>query len=553
MGSEHESPVLRRPQNAAERLLLFLLGGISAARVGLGCGLVALIVYVATCAPGVYWQDSGVHQYRILNGLAENPLGLALSHPLHFHICRTAIAVWPGEPAYAMNLVSALGGAAGVGLLAGVVFALTRMLTPALLAGGVLLVAHTYWQMSVVTETYTLAAALMAAEWCVLLQYARNRRPDWLVLLLGVNGLHIANHLLGALTFITYAALLLIALYRGRARLLHAAAAAVAWLLAALPYLMLIAGHYARTGDLPATLYSALFGSGASGRGYAAEVLNASLSWRLLANALLYWAYNFPAATILVALYGVWHLRAARLNLFWRVIAVQTAVIFLFVMRYSIRDQITFYVPVCALTALWFGYGAGRALRVAARRERGAAAALALWSCLVLPPLVYAAFPELARSRGWLAGQLRAIPYREPYAHFLTPWKQGDDSAAQFARAALRQAGPGGWFFGNLTVGGMTGYTAQRPGAPAGARVFSYRDSLTPPGAAALTNAEILDQLRRGGAIVVAPFDDLARYWEESGEFTVERDGTFWRLRPVQAPPPTEEPAARTSAWRAAD
>ncbi len=47
--------------------------------------LAAAVLYIATCAPGPLWQDSGMYQYRIRHSDIEGNLGLALSHPL-YHI-----------------------------------------------------------------------------------------------------------------------------------------------------------------------------------------------------------------------------------------------------------------------------------------------------------------------------------------------------------------------------------------------------------------------------------------------------------------------------------
>ncbi len=47
--------------------------------------LTAAGLYMATCAPGPLWQDSGMLQYRIWHNDIQGNLGLALSHPL-YHI-----------------------------------------------------------------------------------------------------------------------------------------------------------------------------------------------------------------------------------------------------------------------------------------------------------------------------------------------------------------------------------------------------------------------------------------------------------------------------------
>ena len=77
--------------------------------------LIAAGIYVATCAPGALWQDSGMYQYRILHNNIEGNLGLALSHPL-YHIIGIGVKyIRLGEFAYRINLISAVAAAFKIG------------------------------------------------------------------------------------------------------------------------------------------------------------------------------------------------------------------------------------------------------------------------------------------------------------------------------------------------------------------------------------------------------------------------------------------------------
>jgi len=73
--------------------------------------LIAAGLYMATCAPGALWQDSGMYHYRILHNDIEGKLGLALSHPL-YHIMGIGVKyIRLGEFAYRINLISAVAAA----------------------------------------------------------------------------------------------------------------------------------------------------------------------------------------------------------------------------------------------------------------------------------------------------------------------------------------------------------------------------------------------------------------------------------------------------------
>lgn len=511
-------------------------------RPGIACGVAALIVYVVTCMPGVGWQDSAVHQYRILTGWLESPRGLALSHPVHYLLGRAALAIpLPiGEPAYRLNLLSALCGAVGVGLLAATVRRATRSRPAAYLAGGVLLVAHIYWQMSVTTEVYTVAATLLTLEWYLLWRYVGTRRPVLLLALFAVNGLHVANHLFGLLSLVTYAALAVERVWSRRLPARWLPGLALAWIVACTPYWMLVLEYYARTGDLVGTLRSTFFGGGEGGGGWAGDVLNLALPLAHLKIVVLTLGYNFPSLVLPIGLLGILRRTHRRRRPFRWVMIAQTAIIGAFVGRYTVPDVHTFFVPICALAALWFGIGADWLLRSVRRPtgRRWLAAVLAL--NVLLPPAVYAVFPEIARQRQWMRSQMRDIAHRDEYAHFFRPWRLGDDSAAVFARDALVRAGAGGWFLGEDTTAYTTAYTYLVHGGPAEVRIYGGRTCLNLPGRPRLADEELAEFIHGGGRVVVVPGVVTDGIWGQ--RFTLDTGGPdFWYIRSPQ-PSPDEPP-----------
>lgn len=498
------------------------------------CGAAALIVYVATLAPGVGWQDSAVHQFRIVDGMLENPYGLALSHPLHFWLGRAVLALPPagwGEPAWRLNLLSAVCGAAGVGALAGLVGAITRRAAAAVLAALSLGVAHTYWAHCVITETYTLAAALMVAEWCLLWRYTRRGEPAVLLAVFMVNGLHVANHLLGVLPLAVYGVL---ALERVARRHLHAGWLGIlilGWIVAASPYLSLVARHGLHSGDWSRTLYSALFGVGLGGGGYAGEVLNTSVSWPLLKNAVLVLGYNFPSLLLPLALVGMLRRARQRGVLFRNVLLCQTALIAVFVLRYSIRDQYTFFVPLCAILSLWFGLGTDRLLRWLEARGWRNAGVLALAAVTLFAPLLYGIFPRFAEQRGWLRNQMRDIPYRDEYRHFLQPWRNGDDSAARYARAVLQRCPQRGLLMTDLTAGYALAYVQRVEAAAAELDIYVVNRNLSRANQP-LMNRDMLKRTAQSGTVIVAtPSPVIEEWWGADFELIGEGFVLEMRLR----------------------
>ncbi len=394
----------------------------------------SLALYAATASRGVQWQDSGSRILRVYTGDLYGSLGLALSHPLHFWIARGAVAISPLEPDLTVTLLSGLAAALAVANVFGCVRSLTGRSGPALFAAASLALANTFWQLATLAETYTLTSALLAAEcWCLVL-YLRARRPGWLAAAMFCNGLGLANHLLAVLTL---PVLVAVAFWRPPVpRWRWWLSAKLAWLVGSLPYTGLVAHQILVTGDLRGTVRSALFGTA-----YAGNVLNTSISVGLLAVSLGFVALNFPNLFLPAAAVGLVRGRRAVAvrDAFWPLLAA-LVIHAGFVLRYNIKDQQTFFLPMYTLLAMFAGLGAAQAAHWAARRWLLPAAVV----LLAATPGIYALFIQQARTHDLLAGRTRNRPYRDDYTYLFAPWSIAERSAERMATHALELAGPDG-------------------------------------------------------------------------------------------------------------
>jgi hypothetical protein len=492
-------------------------------------GLAALMLYVATGSPGVEWQDSGVHQYRIVAGQLEHPFGLALSHPLHYWLGRAALHVPLGDPLHRLNLLSGVFGALAVGVLAGLLVRMTRSALAAVFAAAALALAHSFWQLSGRTDTYTVAAALLTIEWALLWRYARTQRPAWLIAVFAVNGLHVADHLLGLLPLATYSVLLIERLVRRRIAPVWLPVAIVVWVMGSEPYWTLVLHSWHQTGELASTLRSALFGGTLHGKTWTRGVLNVLPSWSQTKLAVASYGYCFPSAAVLVALFGVLRRPRGRRRLFRYVLIAQTVLILVFVGRYNIPDVYKYFVPVCVVTALWFGVGASALLRGWGRGAGRVWLVAALVANAVLPLAVYYYFPLVAQQHGWLRSRMRAIPYRNEYLHFFRPWRFADDSAAVFAREALAAITPDHWLLADSTTAFTVAVSDLVYGGPPDARVYWERTCLTDCARLHLTDDDLLAYLRQGGQVLAVPsvtVEDMI-----CPPLAIERTEPFWHIR----------------------
>jgi len=444
----------------------------------------ALLLYTFTANRGPQWQDSGYHILRVVTGESVNPLGLALTHPLHHWLGRFAVAFNLVEPAFAVTLVSAFAAALAVANIYGCVIALTSDRIAAALAALSLAVANTFWQLATITETYTLAGALLSAEcWCLASFLTKHSIVDRLPLpgargfassnhqiakspnhqfrscpcaFLGMfffNGLGLANHNFALLTMPVLAGVAIVALRHRWIAWSHVLLAAVLWLIGSLPYTGLVAAEALRSGELRTTLHSALFGNV-----YEKSVLNATVTGRRLLINVAFIALNFPNLLLPAAAYGLVAFRRVGVApiLRWALLAA-LLIHAVFVLRYSVPDQHTFFTPMYLLLVLFGGVGfAAWRSTLAPDRERDAITAcresarthrrlvqIALL-LLAVTPVLYAFVPAIARRFDVLGFVEQHKSYRDDYVYLFTPWSIVERSAERMSREAVELAGERG-------------------------------------------------------------------------------------------------------------
>jgi hypothetical protein len=391
--------------------------------------LAAVLLYIATCAPGPLWQDSGMYQYRIWHNDIEGNLGLALSHPL-YHIIGIGVKYIPiGEFAYRVNLISAVAAAFTIANL----FLLLRLWlgknTPAVLAAITLALSWTIWQSATIAEVYTLYSAFLFAELIMLLQYVKTKRIGFLYLLGLFNGLAIADHMWGIIPGACYVVFVVILLIQKQIRLKNLAVIVGLWIIGAVPYEYLIVKNIIKTGDFTATLASAFFGNG-----WSSAVLNTNLSAQLVKENLIFMAYNFSTFNGLLffaGLYGLKKISPSRS--FTNIILAILILFFIFAFRYTVPDRYAFFMPFYCLVSTLIGVGFNSLIT----RPNSKILCRIVFILALMPIPVYIISPVIAQKVQFKLSTTRSIPYRNEYIWFLQPWKTGYHGAEKFANEVL--------------------------------------------------------------------------------------------------------------------
>ncbi|MCP4453463.1 MAG: DUF2723 domain-containing protein [Planctomycetes bacterium] len=401
------------------------------------------VIYGVGCAPGLLWQDSGLIQYRVLHHDIQGYFGLALAHPLYYWVAFAVQAVPIGDVLYRINLISALAGAIAVAN----VFLLVRLWLgragPAVLAALSLGLSHTFWRHACIAETYTLWAMLFTCELVLFFVFVKTRRTPFLWALAGINGLAVSVHMLGCLSGACYLAYGLVSLRKNRASPSKIALTALIWGLGTLPYSFLIHQEMVTSQDVAATLLSAAFGDR-----WQDDVLNASLSWRIAGENVLYIVLNFP--TVNVGLFFVGLLGVFRKQTRDRVTVIlgALALVFLtFAWRYTVADRYAFFVPFYCVMAVFMGRG----LKALSKTDPTWLVRLVLAFALC-PVVVYALTPGVLKRQGVSLGTRQNIRHRDDLTYFLKPWKTGYRGAERFSHEILESLDPDAVLYADLTT-----------------------------------------------------------------------------------------------------
>lgn len=455
----------------------------------------SLLLYAVSCAPGSLWQDSGVIHYRLWHNDIEGGMGLALSHPL-FYILAIGVKYIPlGEFGYRINLISAIAGAFAVAN----VFLLLRLWLgksfPAITGAVTFAVSHTFWRHASIAETYTLYAALFSGELIMLLCYVRSRRAGYLYWLGLLNGLAVANHMLGSIPLLCYIVFFVVLLAKKEIRLRDLAIIALLWLIGALPYEYLIIKNIIQSGGFAGTLASVVFGDGWQG-----DVLNVSLSVKMAKENLLFVLLNFPTPNIVLLSVGCFGLFKVSPSKAFRNVLLGLAVLFfVFAFRYPIKDRYAFFIPFYLVVSVLTGLGA----YLLARRVNHRAFGYLVLLFAFMPIGAYAVIPTLAEKMHLDLGTRDDLPYRNSYKYFLQPWKTGYRGAERFANEGLDGVEDGAIIYADGTVAYALLYAQEVGGKRPDVTIVSWHGSVN--NLAEYSGDEIDEIFGRRAVYVVSP------------------------------------------------
>ena len=350
-------------------------------------GIGSLVLYVRTLAPGLLYGDSGELQTLVYSLGMTHPTG----YPVYVLLGRLFTLLPLGDPAWRVNLFSAVFGALTVVCAYLIVRLLTGWRLAAATAGLTLAVTPLFWYFSVIAELYVPACAFLSAVLLFLLLWSRTGRWPWLAASGLLGGLSLGVHSSVALAAPAVLAYLAVTLFSRR--IPSKREKVQAWFAAIGGALLGTALAFGAFLALDATQAAA---------GYYHAAVEPSLSvWGMTAAdfdtpierlRFLYAARQFqyamfaePAATmpsiagiyrdVLGTVFAPLSLLLMGVGLIgsfcahWReglLLLLGWGVQLLFITNYDIFDVVVFFVPTFIFLVLWLGTGLGTLMGVLA-------------------------------------------------------------------------------------------------------------------------------------------------------------------------------------------
>jgi hypothetical protein len=164
------------------------------ARAWLACGgaaAIAALMYWHTRLPGLDLGDTASFQAK-----ATLPLILPRdAYPLYFALAKLSLVFDRGEPAAALNMLSAVTATLAVAAFAWLTWQLTRQAVPALAAGLLLASSYTFWSHAIIAEVYALQVLFIALVVVSAVRWWQRPTLRRLAILHAVYALSFGNHL----------------------------------------------------------------------------------------------------------------------------------------------------------------------------------------------------------------------------------------------------------------------------------------------------------------------------------------------------------------------
>ena len=390
--------------------------------------LCAFILYLKTLAPTVIWGDSA----KLAIFVHDIDLSLLQGHhPLHTVLGVIFSYLPVGDYAYRQNLMSACFGALAVGLVYLILVRWTGSVIAAIGGALSLTVSHVFWLLSVINESYTLFAFLMALMIYLMTLWDETGKYHYLYLAMFTFGVSVSNNYLMPFLLPGFVYLYFTATNRSSLGKLQLPILLLAFAAGAALMLVLAAKSIMSGGNELADLLK----GGPFSRFYRSPLK----MFREILLFPIYLIYQFLLIGFAVGLIGAWNQFTSNRRFFSFLLLLLLADV-VFASGYMRQKQFYLLIASFIVFSLWVGIGLETLyLWAESRMRKGKIVVLSVTACLILFPIsFYHSMPLMTEALGIDLVGARKLPYRDNVRFFLVPDKHAEYGAERFGREVFQ-------------------------------------------------------------------------------------------------------------------
>jgi len=405
--------------------------------IGIAVFLFSFAFYVFTLAPTVIWGDNASYA---LSAVKMN-LGISAdSHPL-FIILGHLFNYLPFEPAYSLNLLSAVTSSLAVLVVYLIVLEMTGSMASAIIGAISLCVSHAFWLHAVIGRIYGLNAFFVMVLVLILLKWRKEPTNNrFLYLAAFLFGLGLSNHLIIALTIIGFFFLIVVTKHRVFLKLKVLLLGVLFFLIGGsiLVYSFILKWMASR--PIPLIIDAATGGE--------KKRAMLEISPNIFRDILMYFSYlfyQFPVIGFSLIFIGIFALiRKDRIVALFLLLLLGVNAFFFLSFGPGIErtTKYTFYISDYAVFSILIGYGFFTFMNYVKNKGYYPTKIFSIGMALIiiLPILLYNITPYASKRLGIDLLHARTIPYRDNETYFLNPSKRGYIGAARYAEEAFKTA-----------------------------------------------------------------------------------------------------------------
>jgi len=395
-------------------------------------GLFSFSLYFITLAPTVVWGDPA----KLTNFAHLNYLNIhSASHPFH-----CLLGYWWGklpflDYAYGQNLLSAIFASMTVFFLFFVVYRLTKSIFASIIAALSLSVAHTFWWLAVVNESYSFAFFCLALALLAAVAWAQTKKPGWLYLSAFALGMGISDHYMLAVLAPAFAVGVLI----DDPRLIFD----FKKILISICFFVLGAGllAYIYFTQHPSLAWVNMVES--------TDIESRAKILRELVRFPLYVFYQFPLIGFVLGAIGLWQSCTIKRGIFSLLLGL-FLINYIFSALYMWQRQPEMMVFGYLVFAVWIGLGIDyleKKMALSSLKSK----LLLLSAIILIPILLYSYAPYFAQKNGGNLLHVRSLPFRNNDEYFLNPNKRGYDGARRYGEEVFKAVKPNAIIIADFT------------------------------------------------------------------------------------------------------